>query len=81
LIAAALLLPASAARAQIDCDQYPAGSARQNACYQEEQRRANEDMQNSYERRQREAIDQERRLERQQRDERFQSDDDPDADR
>jgi hypothetical protein len=77
IVAAVLLLCGSAARAQVDCDQYPAGSTRQNACFQEEQQRANADMQNAYERRQREAIDQERRDERQLRRDEEQAD--PDA--
>jgi hypothetical protein len=76
-IVVALLLSAPAVWAQVDCDQYPAGSARQNACFQEDQQRANEDMQNAYERRQREAIDEERRDERQLR--RDQEQADPDA--
>jgi uncharacterized protein YecT (DUF1311 family) len=79
-IAVVLAVAAPAARAQLDCDRYPAGSARQNACYREEAQRAREDMENAYERRQREAIDQERRDERQLRLDREQADPDEDRD-
>jgi len=79
LLAAAFALWPCVGQAQIDCDQYPVGSGRRDACVQDAARRADEDIQNAYERRRREAIDLERRDERQLRRDREEAD--PDADR
>jgi hypothetical protein len=67
VIAAVLILSTAAARAQVDCDRYPAASAARNDCYQQEAWRAHDDLQNAYEERQHQAIGEQERMERQQR--------------
>jgi len=42
------LLLATAAWGQVDCDKYPAGSARRNECYQTEYWQCRRDMESAY---------------------------------